>query len=61
MQLMKLLYIHCVGLKKSGEPNRLVLALAIFHSMKSQNQLPPHSKMLNSSDCCEGSVLTEDI
>ena len=29
--------------------------------MKSQNQLPLHSKMLNSSDCCEGSVLTEDI
>ena len=26
-----------------------------------QNQLPLHSKMLNSSDCCEGSVLTEDI
>ena len=29
--------------------------------VKSQNQLPLHSKMLNSSDCCEGSVLTEDI
>ena len=29
--------------------------------VKSQNQLPLHSKMLNSSDCCEGSVLTEVI
>ena len=29
--------------------------------VKSQNQLPLHSKMLNSSHCCEGSVLTEDI
>ena len=27
--------------------------------MKTQNQLPLHSKMLNSSHCCEGSVLTD--
>ena len=52
------LFTHFGAIKSPRRSRGLFIAPKC---VKSQNQLPLHSKMLNSSDCCEGSVLTEDI
>ena len=52
------LFTHFGAIKSPRRSRGLFIAPKC---VKSQNQLPLHSKMLNSSHCCEGSVLTEDI
>ena len=52
------LFTHFGAIKSPRRSRGLFIAPKC---VKSQNQLPLHSKMLNSSDCCEGSVSTEDI